>query len=239
MTWDYGRKLFASHHEPDIVGYCGDVLFPTQTLSQIFELIDRGIFFPPNTIPVNRLSMIVDALERASTHYPNALVGDFTIVYITRIAKGMSCTFVAYQVDFQGKRAVCTKSIPIPLRSDLIVCLGSGGNEFNSIEFTKWKNSAVGGTSRSIFCAFAEFVKAGRDVYTGGPPQLVGLLRNDSAKSFGIIWDQGRYLCGMEIGYSSVCTKVEWFNELFEICDPATLERHLSAQRQPNPFKLP
>jgi hypothetical protein len=34
-NFDHGRKVFAFRHSPDILGYCGDVLFPTMVLSQI------------------------------------------------------------------------------------------------------------------------------------------------------------------------------------------------------------
>jgi hypothetical protein len=30
-NYSYGRKLFAFKDYPDILGYCGDVLFPTAT----------------------------------------------------------------------------------------------------------------------------------------------------------------------------------------------------------------
>lgn len=49
ITWDaktyydYAKKVFASSLYPEIFGYAGDVLFPTIVLSQIVELIDRGI----------------------------------------------------------------------------------------------------------------------------------------------------------------------------------------------------
>ena len=35
MTYDYGKKVFASKKYPEIFGYAGDVLFPSVVLSQI------------------------------------------------------------------------------------------------------------------------------------------------------------------------------------------------------------
>ena len=39
-TWDYGRKLFASKKYPEIFGYFGDTLFPSQMLGQVLDLIE-------------------------------------------------------------------------------------------------------------------------------------------------------------------------------------------------------
>jgi hypothetical protein len=34
-VFDHGRKVYALRSSPDILGYCGDVLFPAIVLSQI------------------------------------------------------------------------------------------------------------------------------------------------------------------------------------------------------------
>ena len=34
-AYDYGRKLFAFKNSPDILGYCGDVTFPSMVLSRL------------------------------------------------------------------------------------------------------------------------------------------------------------------------------------------------------------
>jgi hypothetical protein len=39
LTWDYSRKLFASRNHPEILGYFGDVLFPSQVLGQLIDLV--------------------------------------------------------------------------------------------------------------------------------------------------------------------------------------------------------
>jgi hypothetical protein len=44
-NFDHGRKVFAFRSSPDILGYCGDVLFPTMVLSQITEIADNGLLF--------------------------------------------------------------------------------------------------------------------------------------------------------------------------------------------------
>ena len=42
--WDHGQKVF-SLNRCGIIAYCGDVLYPTQTISQIKDLIDKEILF--------------------------------------------------------------------------------------------------------------------------------------------------------------------------------------------------
>ncbi len=44
--YDYGRKVFALQNSPDILGYCGDVLYPSTILNQIMEMDKTGILFP-------------------------------------------------------------------------------------------------------------------------------------------------------------------------------------------------
>lgn len=235
-TWDFGKKLFASHNGPDIVGYCGDVLFPTQTLGQIFELIDRGVFFRTDTTPEERLRLIVEALERSAAHYPQSETREFTLLYGTRTSEGMPGKFTLYKVDFAGGKNLYKQEIPIPQKSGILAMLGSGGNQFKK-HLDRWEKSDVGGTSRAVFSSFADFLKSGDDLKSGGSPQLTGLFRTGPARAFGMIWKECRFLGGMELGDSEANSKVEWYNEQFEICDPRTLKRCAIAQPQPRPFR--
>ena len=41
--FDFGKKVFASKKYPEILGYAGDVLFPSIVLEQIIELIDADV----------------------------------------------------------------------------------------------------------------------------------------------------------------------------------------------------
>jgi hypothetical protein len=45
--FNFGRKVFAFSKWPDILGYCGDVLFPSIALNQIVELADAGVRTSP------------------------------------------------------------------------------------------------------------------------------------------------------------------------------------------------
>ena len=57
-VFDHGRKVFAFRHSPDILGYCGDVLFPTMAISQLTEMADRGLLFSPQSSCKERLEMV-------------------------------------------------------------------------------------------------------------------------------------------------------------------------------------
>jgi hypothetical protein len=236
--WDYGRKIFASHKHPDVVGYCGDVLFPTQTLSQVFELIDAGLFFCGTPDPEAKLSLIVESLKRASANYPSAETRDFSIVYATRVGEGLDGNFRIAVSSFSGG---CLKSsswwVIIPNTSSLLVILGSGAEKY-LVHQKKWEASDIGGTSRAMFSSFSEFLRSQSDEKTGGPAQLAGLFRKCAAKSFGIVWDQKLYLLGMEVINSSESPEFACYNDLFEVCDVKTLKRHENAQRHAKPWRL-
>ena len=64
--WDYGRKLFASNISPDIFAYVGDVLFPSQVLGQMVDLIDVGVLFEPYEHPDRKLEKIIGYFREAS-----------------------------------------------------------------------------------------------------------------------------------------------------------------------------
>jgi hypothetical protein len=55
---------------------------------------------------------------------------------------------------------------------------------------------------------------------------------------FGIIASDHRYLLGSRVDELSNFDRIEWRNELFEICDGETRKRKPDAQPQPNPHLL-
>jgi hypothetical protein len=234
--WDFGRKVFASHKHPDVVGYCGDVLFPTQTLGQIIELIDRDTFFPAGVRPREKAQLIVEALERAANKYPPEETHDFTIIHCTRDGEYMGGEFEVSVVDFSAGKAVNLSLVDVPRTSGKIKILGSGANQYGAFH-SKWQSSDIGGTSRAMFSSFCEFLHTENDPKTGGPPQLAGLIRKGAAQSCGTIWNGKLYLMGMEMASSQGIHEIDCYNDLFEICDPMTLQRRDGAQRQPSPFR--
>ena len=234
--WDFGRKVFASQQYPDVVGYCGDVLFPTQTLGQIVELIDRDAFFPIGAPSNDKADLIVAALERAAAEYPPEETRDFSIVYATRTGENMKGRFELRIVPFSAGKARKLTPMEIPNKSGVLTILGSGANNYESY-LAKWQDSDVGGTSRAVFSSFCDFLHSESDLKSGGPPQLAGLFRTGVGRSFGIVWNNRLYLMGMEMPEHRHQVKFDCYNDRFELCDPITLERRSDAQRQPNPFR--
>jgi hypothetical protein len=169
--WDFGRKVFASHKHPDVVGYCGDVLFPTQTLGQILELIDRDAFFPAGARPREKTQLIVDALERSAYRYPPEETHNFTIIHCTRDGEFMDGEFEVSAVDFSMGKAGNVCQVEVPRKSGEIKILGSGASQYRAF-LSKWQSSDIGGTSRAMFSSFCEFLHTESDPKTGGPPQL-------------------------------------------------------------------
>jgi hypothetical protein len=82
----------------------------------------------------------------------------------------------------------------------------------------------VGRTSRAVFSAFCDSFRSGTDSFSGGAPQLVGLYRKGVGESFGIIYQNARYLFGVPAGPDEAALMaLEWRNELFERCDVLSL----------------
>ena len=68
--FDLGRKVFAFSKWPDILGYCGDVLFPSIVLNQIVELGDAGLLFAPTYSCTQKFQAIVNKLNDSFAAYP-------------------------------------------------------------------------------------------------------------------------------------------------------------------------
>lgn len=234
-VWDRGRKLFACRRYPMMFGYCGEVLFPSQTLSQITEMVDLGLIAVSPFDSIDHCTERVTAvIEAALQTYPPAAKNRFEIVYCIREGENMQSRFHLKQITFAPPAAATVSTFQIPNKSGPIAVLGSGSQSVRT-KLDKWAASCVGGTSRAVFSAFCESLHSGKDPSSGGPPQLVGLWRNSPPQTFGMIWQGRRYFYGLEASAAATQNGVRWFNELFEICDPETLARKKGAQPQPRP----
>jgi len=234
-VWDQARKLFACRRYPHIFGYCGEAFFPTQTLSQITELIDSDLLPGGPSDPVDKCTdQIVSTIESALKTYPAAAKQPFDVLYCMREGEFIPSRFHLRQITFDPIAGTRVSSIEIPGCSQVVAVLGSGSKVVR-MHLSDWNSSDVGGTSRAAFSAFCDSLRSGSDPYSGGPPQLVGLWRRSAPRTFGIIWQQRRYFYGVETEAKGAQNEVRWYNELFEICDPHTLAGNPSAQRQPRP----
>lgn len=236
-SWDHGRKLFACRHYPHILGYCGDVLFPTQTLGQIAEMIDADLLVRPDDDVEACTERVLSVMTCALRTYPDNQRQAFQVLYGMRSGTGVASRFNLRRIDFDAAGLSGVSAIDVPRQSAVVEILGTGTAAMKG-RLQAWQASDAGGTSRAVFSAFCDSVASGEDPRSGGPPQLVGLWRQHAARTFGIIWQRRRYFYGTESDPSAPATSIHWYNELFEICDPRTLARRDDAQPQPRPRGL-
>ena len=236
-SWNYGRKLFACRRYPQILAYCGDVLFPVLTLGQITEMIDADLIANPSDPIDIWVKRIISLIEVALKSYPSAAQQPFDLLYCIRESEFMLSRFHFFRLKFNPFEGTVLQRIDVPTYSGPVVILGSGSSVVAE-QVKKWAASDAGGTSRAVFSAFCDSLKSGADAKSGGSPQLVGMLRKSTPQTFGLIWNNQRYFYGTEVREIAKLDEVRWYNELFEICDPFTLARKELAQPQPRPRRI-
>lgn len=236
-TWDFGQKLFTARRHPEVLGYCGDVLFSSQVLGQAVQLIEMGVLFPPMSTPDERFNAIERFVRESFATYPPAQQRAFTLVYGTRDGSGMAAEFFLATVEWKPGSGWCTATVACPAYSDVLLALGSGERFFRG-HYARWKRSEVGRTSRAVFSAFCDMLSDGKDFATGGAPQLVGLYREGSAVTYGLIYRGERWLSGSRVPDSGALSEPEWRDHLFQRCDGITMQALKGAQRHARPKSL-
>jgi hypothetical protein len=234
QKWDTGRKVFACQRHPDLFGYCGDVVFPSKILGKIVEFADLGALFDPTDTAADKFSRVVTMVKNSFNDYPANVPLPFTMVHWSRQNSGVPSDFELRTLSWNRADGWREESIKLPQGSTLALTLGSGKNAVEK-SYQRWKESSSGGTSRAVFSAFCDALASESDPLSGGAPQLVGVYRQGFGRAFGVVWKGTAYLYGEPASLLSDPTTLEWRNELFERCDPATLRRLPSAQPQPRP----
>jgi hypothetical protein len=200
--FDYGKKVFASHTYPEILGYAGDVLFPSTVLSQIIEMIDTGVLFDTKMNCDQKNRLIFEKLCYSFSKYPTKFTGD--IVQVLHISRDTVFDkypqFYGYFLSWTKIKGWEFQKVVLPQTSDILYVLGSGKNEFNQ-NYLRYQLGVNRDTSRNVFHCFIDTLFNTKDMYCGGPPQLVGIYRkpNTVAKNFGIIYQNKRYFLGAEV----------------------------------------
>jgi len=247
ITWDnlgqfdHGRKVFAFRNSPDILGYCGDVLFPTMVLSQITEMADHALLFSPNASCKDRFKAIKEKLVQQFANYPK-MVASITadmlqVSHISRDPKD-NLRFACWLVQWIRKTGWSGKAIELPKQSGVLFALGSGAREFHE-NLARYKTGPNQGTSRCLFHCFCDTLFNIKDRRCGGAPQLVGIYRKPDSGgiSYGIIRGKRRYFLGAQIGTRVGFGGVEWRNDLFEVCDGRSMKKRPNAQPQPDSLR--
>lgn len=235
VSWDCGRKLYASRTVPHVLGYCGEAFFPTNVLAQLMEHLDAGLLLPEEWLPEQAFLAVEAFVTQALSTYP--AMDPFWIVHACRVGTGRKARFHAKSSEFSGRRLVGSKMLEIPRSSGLMCCLGSGAFAFDKAR-KAWGDSDVGGTSRAVFSAFCDSVRGGGDPKSGGSPQLVGLKARGPGHSYGVVWNRTAHFHGSEVLGAVDRSQLTWYNELFELCDGTTLARRSKAKRHARPRGL-
>ena len=236
-SFDFARKVFAFRNSPGIIGYCGDVLFPSMILGQIVEMADNGLLFRKEDAVSIKFGKIVKKIKAARKKYPSlrGIISPFKILYIGRDFSDVH-TFKAYTItESETDNNFQVKEHDIPPRSDILLIGGSGKESFIE-NIKKYKREENGYTSRVVFHCFCRTLFLSGLETIGGAPQLVGLNRkkNDNGLTFGIVRNNQRFFLGSTVVKSETNTNIKWFNQLFERCDGITAKRLAGAQHQPD-----
>ena len=236
--FDFGKKVFASKKYPEIFGYAGDVLFPSIVLSQIIDMIDTDVLFDESMTCSKKNKIVFEKLQYSFSKYPD-VYGDnpIQIIHISRDTMvDKYPNFHHYLLTWNRKYGWSKEEKVFPIKSGILNVLGSGKEEFKKNYNERYQSCINKSTSRNVFHCFIDTLYNIQDTMCGGPPQLVGIYRkpNTAAQNFGIVYNQKRFLLGMEVPNESVYNKVEWRNENFELCDGTLKKKLQNASSQKN-----
>ena len=179
-NFDHGRKVFAFRRSPDILGYCGDVLFPTMVLSQITEMADRGLLFSPNATCKERFEAIKEKLIQQFQCYPRMIGRNYRghvtgRTHLQRPDQEHGFLLLAYEWDRNSGWS--GQSMPMPSKSGILFCLGSGSSEFSK-NLDRYAKGPDRGTSRSVFHCFCDTLFNIEDKQCGGAPNWLESTEN-------------------------------------------------------------
>lgn len=233
--YDYSQKVFAFSKTPDILGYCGDVLYPINVINQILSMEEAGILFKKGASRFERSEIIFNELKKKFIEYPSETAMKDTINVI-HVSRDNQIDFLCNLFSWSPIKGWTLTEKEIPDSSDKVIVLGTGGKEFNN-RYSEYLKGLSGKTSRALFQCLSHSLFEIKDLKCGGSPQLVGLYNMYNGKKFGVIYKGKRYFLGKEISKSEIINNIEWRNELFERCDGNTTNILNGAQKQPNELR--
>jgi hypothetical protein len=222
--WDNAQKVFASPGTQEIFAFAGDVIFPTQTLSQLCQIAPTGALFDQHALAEDRAEIYCRILRSALDSYPkHCLAEPFDVLY-AHCSKG---EFALFRIEYAPKGGVSLIREKILERSAPLRVLGSGQKLFDN----QYKREPQ--TSWGIFHALGKVIDAKLDKKVGGIPQMVSLYSDGRTNLYGLSYFGSKGLLGLDASGAACPTAVEWRNENFERWDPKTNDLIAGAQRQP------
>lgn len=234
QTYDYGRKVFALQNSADILGYCGDVLYPTIILNQLLEMDKDSILFPKTATNYERAGIIYNQIVSRFNAYPSNVMS--TSLEIIHVSRSKETKFICFVYKWTKSGGWIMIEQTIPNSSDKVIVLGSGKQEFYQ-RYLQYYNGNNGKTSRALFQCLCHTLFKMQDLQCGGSPQLVGLYNRFNGKNFGVVYNNRRYFLGREVEGNEELNNIEWRNELFERYDGIQNKILNDAQRQPDELR--
>lgn len=238
-TWDTGRKLFATTTTAEIFGFVGYSLLPQTIISRACSFIDRNL----RPLEINEshqacFEWLYSLAKSEIESHPNWKNEDFSIFYATCVNDKIlkSRKFYMWKISWNSNtKELISREIVMPSLSG-VLAIGGSGEEFIEKHQEAWRDSSQGNTSRAIFSAFFDSLLEGKDMQTGGEPQLIGLYTRGCGRIFGVVTESGASLEGI-LNPPINPIGIEWRDRLFQrvMSDGALVE---GAQRHSRPRKI-
>ena len=232
QAYDFGQKTFALKQTPDILAYCGEVLFTSQTIGTLVSICDEGGILDHNMDCCERSVKLFQYLKNSHEKY-KINKKSIKVFHIGRNHKSEFQVFV-FSSDERGEWDFEEISHDID-KSTLVFCDGSGAKEYRK-RFLQFKKGNNEDTSRNFYHCFCDLLENIEDCFCGGAPQLVGLYNGKKYNGmyYGTVFRDKKYYKGREFDESLLMEEsIRWYNERFEICDPFSLQRADGAMIQP------
>jgi hypothetical protein len=236
QCWDFAQKTFASSRTPDVFGFWGEALFPPMILRQILDQINCGLIFSDNMNAAQRHEILSDGLRSFLSQRGRAPVHSFSIFHGAREGEHMKSRFRLWETRYNADSSNWSdRERDLNTDHSYFAHVDGSGRDHVVKRSLEWIGTDAQGTSRSAIWSFCNALNEGKDVSSGGPPQLVGIWRKGPAQSFGFWWKGHPYLSGAEVPKNSEFGRVNWFNHRFERVDGRTGKRIVGAQKHRNP----
>jgi hypothetical protein len=227
--WDAGRKLFACRTSPDIFGFSGDMLFGTQVLGQIVDLVDNGLIFNSQARVDRRHAAAVEAIEASHRRRHKAPEQDFEIIHIGREGSRSATAFHGWTTGFQAVTGQWRDQV-ITIEAARPMAFGSGAARFRE-RMAMRPAVSEDEAPRAAFSAFYECLAGGADPISGGSPQLAGLYRTGAARHIGVIWEGQKFLHGLPVN-AIHSGSLDWRDDRFAAIHGSTLKPKKLVGRQ-------
>ena len=198
--------------------------------------VENGLLFADDLGAEVRHVVVFNAFRGALERRVSAPVHSFSLFHGAREGQFMASHFRLWEMQYTTKSGHWTdKEHDISDDQSYLAHIDGTGKPVIEARSRDWIGTGAEGTSRAAIWSFCDALHSGKDRFSGGPPQLVGMWRKGPAQTFGILWHGKRYLAGLEVTGDAIWESVPWFNNLFERCDGKTGSRLKSAQRHPKP----